>query len=296
MSSVGLRLLRTSLLLAVMVLVLVGVAGASNGASFSDRRGDAGSGRSAAPDISNVAVSTDDGGLLTVRVSLANRSTALDSNDSVYVALDLDQNPDTGSLLYGAEVSFGLQGSSLAFFRPDGSGLNFIAATAPPSLHGTFANGVATFTVKASDLGMKPTGGFNIFVHTENRDYNDEAPNYHTSNYQLVAGTAQPALGPDTRAPVDVAYASSGKRGHVVDLNYSPYDGRGQTADVVRVYNKRRVIKVFQVTLGDVDPFFVYYQPWYTPRNIRGPLRFCVVSADAAGNNSNTACAKVTLR
>jgi hypothetical protein len=62
------------------------------------------------------------------------------------------------------------------------------------------------------------------------------------------------------------------------------------------VFNKGHVIKTFAYRLGDINPFAEYYAAWHAPRQINGPLKFCVVSTDAAGNKSNTACAPITLR
>jgi hypothetical protein len=62
------------------------------------------------------------------------------------------------------------------------------------------------------------------------------------------------------------------------------------------VFDKRHVIKTFAYRLGDTAPFDNYYAPWHAPRKIHGPLKFCVVSTDAAGNKSNTACAPIKLR
>jgi hypothetical protein len=272
-------------------LILVGVAGAANSASFSDPAGDSGS----APDITNVSITSDDSGMLTFTVTLANRPT-LRSDDGVYVNLDLDQNPDTGSVLYGTEAGLGLEGNTTVFLQPDAANRFLTRATHPAFLQASFNNGVATFSVSASDLGLSPTGGFNVWVHTANDSTGEEAPDIRTINYQLVPGTASPALGSDTRAPYDQALPASGKRGQVVHLDYLARDGRGQTADVVRVFNKGHVIKTFAYRLDDTDPFDSYYAPWHAPRRIQGPLKFCVVSTDAARNKSNTACAPIKLR
>jgi hypothetical protein len=275
----------------IAALMLVGVAGAANSASFSDPAGDSGS----APDITNVSITSDDSGMLTFQVTLGNRSTTLNSDDGVFVNLDLDQNPDTGSVSYGTEAALGLEGAKTVFLRPDSAGRDMTDATPPASLQGSFSAGVATFSVSASDLGLSPTGGFNVWVHTENDSTGEEAPDIRTINYQLVPGTAPLALGPDMRAPYDQAFRANGKRGHVVHLDYSAADGRGQTADVVRVFNKGHVIKTFAYRLEDTDPFGLYYAKWHAPRKINGPLKFCVVSTDAAGNKSNTACAPIKL-
>src|SRR5262249_26035481 len=124
----------------------------------------------------------------------------------------------------------------------------------------------------------------------------DAAPDIRTVNYQLVSGTPPPSLGPDTRAPVDRAFASRGVHGKVVKLDYWAADGRGVTADTLRVYRKNRLLRTVRISLGDASPYLTYYARWRAPRNVRGKLRFCVQSTDAARNQSNLSCAKLVVR
>src|SRR5918912_4338550 len=77
-----------AVLTCVGALAVSGVAAAANSGSFLDPAGDAAS----APDITGVAVSSDDAGIVTVKVSVANRS-ALASSEEVDVGIDTDQNP-----------------------------------------------------------------------------------------------------------------------------------------------------------------------------------------------------------
>src|SRR5215467_11769182 len=130
---------------AVGALVLVGVVAAANSASYADPQGDV----SLAPDITRLDVNNDDAGAITINVTLSAGRPVGVPGDEVGVALDLDQNPDTGSVYYGAEALMVYEGSTLRFYRADGSG--FSAAALPPSLHGTIASGMATFSFNASD-------------------------------------------------------------------------------------------------------------------------------------------------
>jgi hypothetical protein len=143
---------------------LVAAAGASNSALFSDRTGtraDAYMGQ----DITGLAVANDDAGLLTFRVHTTSHKDKLGTNDGfVGVMLDLDQNPDTGSLFYWAEIGFQLSSDGLAFSRL--SGFQIKTAPRPPSLRATFNDGTATFTVKAHDLGLLPSSGFNVLARS----------------------------------------------------------------------------------------------------------------------------------
>jgi hypothetical protein len=280
----------------MVALVVVGVAGAANSGSFPDATGDAGPARVNAPDVTNVAVSSDDSGTLTFQVTLANRPTALGSSDELVVNLDLDQNPDTGSIFYGTEVGLALEGTSAEFLRVDSAQRFMEPSTPPASYQGSFSNGVATFTVKAADVGLSPTGGFNLDVLADNEQDGDTAPDTHTFNYQLVAGTPPPALGPDARPPFVEAFTAHGVRGRLVELDVISADGRGQTADTYRIYRGRRLLETRRFNLTDKDPFSFYYTRWRVPRRGRGPFKFCVSAVDAAGNKSKLVCARIVVR
>src|SRR5690348_3296371 len=93
-------------------LVFAGVALAANGTSFSDAGGDA----SGSPDLTAVSVTNDDAGVVTVKLTVGNRST-LGSGEGVAIGLDTDQNPDTGSVFYGAEWELDLEGSTATLYQ-----------------------------------------------------------------------------------------------------------------------------------------------------------------------------------
>jgi hypothetical protein len=280
---------------AVGALAVVGSAAAANSASFTDPSGDA----ELTPDITRIDVSNDDGGTITFRITYGESLTLGLPGEEFGVALDLDQNPDTGSVDYGTEVALAFEGSTLTFMRANGAGL-FDKATPPASLRGSIGDTTAsaTFSVKATDLGLAPNAGFNLvgISHSYVTSETDTAPDIRSYNYQLIAGTPPRTPGPDTRAPLDKAIVSHGVHGKVAQLDYLAEDGRGVTADTLWVYRRRRLLKTIHVSLGDVNPFFVYYQPWRVPRSLRGRLRFCVRSVDAGGNKSNLSCAALVVR
>jgi len=277
-------------------LVVVGVAGAANTAGFPDRAGDV----KFAPDITSVDVSNDDAGTITIQMAFGNDALPPGlPGEQLGVALDLDQNPDTGTVYYGTDVAFGLDfglgGTTLKFSRAQGS--EFKSATPPPSLEGTFDGTKVTFTLKAADLGLTPNEGFNLVaISSSVLGDGDLAPDLRTYNYQQVAGTPQPPLDADTRAPIDTAYASKGIHGKVAHLEYSAQDGRAVTADTVRVYRGTRLLRTIRISLGDANPFWTYDARWRVPRTVHGRLRFCVQSVDAAGNKSNLSCARLGVR
>jgi hypothetical protein len=280
---------------AFSAMAVAGAAIAANSASFTDPSSDSG----LTPDITRIDVSNDDAGTITFRVTYAAGLTLGLPGEEFGVALDLDQDPDTGSVDYGTEVALAFEGTTLKFFRANSAGF-LSAATPPASLQGSIGDDtpIATLSVKARDLGLAPTAGFNVVAisHSYVSGSMDTAPDIRTYNYQMIAGAPPPSLGPDTRAPIDKAIASHGVHGKVAQLNYLAEDGRGVTADTLWVYRGRRLLKTIHVSLGDVNPFFIYYQPWRAPPSLRGRLRFCVRSVDAAGNKSNLSCAALVVR
>jgi hypothetical protein len=282
-----------SLVLAAVVaaLVIVGAASAANSASYNDAQGDVGF----APDVTSVTMSNTDAGTVTVRVAF-DKVLPFTSADELAIALDVDQNPDTGSVLYGTDVAIAFEGSRLVFFRA--SGAYFDEAPKPATVTGTLESNAAVFTFNAADVGLTPTAGFNVVVdgYSDLGGETDTAPDIRTANYELVAGTPAVVPGADTRAPVDHAYKSSGKHGKRARLWFEAADGRGATADTIRIYRGKRVLKTISYSLDDTNPYFTYYADWKVPKKVRGKLRFCVASRDAAGNQSNTSCAALTIK
>jgi hypothetical protein len=289
------RWLRALPLAAIGALILAGIAGAANSGSFTDRPGDV----KLAADITNVDVSNDDAGTITIRLTFGDGGlTPGLPGEDLGVVLDLDQNPDTGTVYYGTEVGFaldfGVSGMTLKFERAAGS--EFASAPAPASLQGTINGATVTFTVKAADLGLASNGGFNLVAVSESLLAGDLGPDFGAFNYQLVSGTLPPALPLDTRAPLDYAFASHGVHGKLARLAYAAQDGRGVTADTIRVYRRGRLLRTIRISLGKASPFYVYDAPWRVPRTVRGRLRFCVDSVDATRNKSNLSCAPLVIR
>jgi hypothetical protein len=280
-------------LLAAVASVMVmgaGAALAANSASFIDPAGDI----RGAPDITRISVSSDDSGTVTVRVVFANRR-RLRPTEELGVGIDVDQDPDTGSVYYGQEFSIWLKVGRAVLYRAGRSG-RFEVGPPPDSLQGSFKAGVATFSFKAADLGIARGSGFNLSViDTAHSRYMDSAPDVGTFNYQLVRGATPRPPGRDTRAPLDEARLSRGAPGKTANLAYLASDGRGVTADTVRIYRGRRLLKTFRNALSAKNPFLPHSVSWRVPQTIRGRLRFCVSSVDAAGNKSNTSCARLTV-
>lgn len=270
------------------MLVFAGVALAANSRSFADVSGDA----SGSPDLTGVSITNDDAGIVTVKLTLGNRST-LGANEGVAIGIDTDQNPDTGSVFYGAEWELDLEGSSATVYQatPDGS---YGQVPAPASYQASMSGGVATLTFKASDFGI--TSGFNVHAIGFDNNWLDAAPDIRAVNYQLASSTTAPPLQPDRRAPIDQAFKSTGTHGKTAELNYLAMDGRGETTDLFVITKGKKVVKRITLPLADTSPFLPYLVRWNVPKNLKGKLRFCVTSADRAGNKSNKSCAALTIK
>jgi hypothetical protein len=272
----------------VAALVFAGVALAANSRSFADPGGDA----SNSPDLTGVSIVNDDAGVVTVKLTVANRTT-LGPNEGVAVGLDTDQNPDTGSVFYGSEWELDLEGAAATVYRatPNGS---YTQAPAPGSYTASMSGGVATLIFKTSDFGI--AAGFNMHALGFDNNWLDAAPDIRTINYQLSSSTTAPALQPDHRAPIDQAFKSIGTHGKFAELNYLAMDGRGETADVFVITKGKKVLKRITLPLADTSPFLPYLVRWKVPKKVKGKLRFCVSSTDRAGNKSNSSCAALTIR
>ena len=152
---------------AVTVLFLSVAAGAEDPpivTSFPDRVGDAGRGF----DITSLNISEEEswpsGGYLAFQVKTPNIVNF--DEDGPLIALDLDQNPDTGSAFYGAEVEIAFQGegnareASAVLYRSNGWDFRRVA---PPEGWGWgYGPHEVDFFISRAQLGIGPTAGFNI--------------------------------------------------------------------------------------------------------------------------------------
>jgi hypothetical protein len=111
-----------------------------------------------APDITSVAVSNDDAGLITFKVNISNRP-ALTPDMSIQIFLDSDQNPATGDAQFaGADYVLELDPGSIALFQWNGS--DYVAAASQTSVTFGYDATGATMRVNANDLNKSK--GFNF--------------------------------------------------------------------------------------------------------------------------------------
>jgi hypothetical protein len=111
-----------------------------------------------------------------------------------------------------------------------------------------------------------------------------------------VSGTPPPKLGPDARAPHVSTYSASAVHGKIAKLRYWVLDGRGTTAETVRIYLGKRLLKAIHRPLHDSNPFVLSHAAWRIPRTVRGRLRFSVRATDAVRNSSKLRWASLTVR
>ena len=279
---------------AVLALCVVAGAGsqASSGPPFFDRTGDAPS----AFDITKVDVSEQSSDSVFIEVTIA--GTVNWDEDGPLIALDLDQNPDTGSAFYGTEYEVAFLGEGNAregeAVLMRAHGWDFKRAQPPEGWGWELGPHVVGFFLDRAAFGLSPTQGFNLVAATLGSPP-DTAPDLGTFHYQPVPGPL-PHLGPDRRAPHVLAYDSAGAHGKIAQLDYWVQDGRGRTADTIRIYLGKRLLKVIRRRLRDSNPFDQSHVNWRVPANVRGQLRFSIRCADAAGNRSKPAWAALDIR
>ena len=147
---------------ALIALCLAGIAGADTTTVLTDPAGDAGSG----VDITRLEIEKYDEGGATFWVTVNGFFACSSDGDGepAMVALDLDQNPDTGSAFYGTEVAFAPAGpvGDAHLLRADG--WDFRGARNQLGLGGGCGPGRGIYSIDLSKLGLKPNAGFNVVV------------------------------------------------------------------------------------------------------------------------------------
>jgi hypothetical protein len=128
----------------------------SNSQTFTDSTGEDPN----APDITTLAVSNDDAGLVTFKINISNRP-ALTADMSVLLFLNTDQQTATGEAQSGGtDYAIELDQGSVGLFKWNGS--DFVAAPSQASVTFGYDATGATIRVSAADLGG--TKAFDFFV------------------------------------------------------------------------------------------------------------------------------------
>src|SRR5207244_4358429 len=142
----------------------------SNSVTFTDPTGDSGT----AADITAVAVSNDDNGVITLQVSLPNRATADQLGDEV-VGISINNDPnatnDRNGFGEGDIALFAFsEGVAVARFQ----GGSFVPFDAP-SVRVSYSSG-PMFTFNRADFGISTRFAFFVQVFDQNASIRDSAP------------------------------------------------------------------------------------------------------------------------
>ncbi len=138
-------LLAVAALAALPALALAGGQGSrANSQTYQDATGE----DPAAPDISTIAVSNDDAGTITFRITIANRPAL---TPDMLLLLFLDTTPGQGDAdSLGADYAFQALAEGVGLFRWNGTDY---VSTPQSTLTWNYTAGVATFAIRATELG-----------------------------------------------------------------------------------------------------------------------------------------------
>jgi hypothetical protein len=258
-------------------------------ASFVDPVGDAGR----PPDIRRVEIGPGAGDQLEFSFTVAGRRcVGFGGSSGPMIAIDRDQNPDTGSAYYGAEVAITTNNGYPQVLRGDGWDLRKAppgpaGAVLRPQAYGSCEGNRFELYVPRKIIGVGPRTGFNFVVAAPRSLSRPETvPDVGTFNYQQVRGKAPPKPGPDNRPPHVAAFYAERPSSRTVRLGYWVLDGRGPIGETFRVYRGRRLLATIRRPVRETKPFGFAYFDWRVPRGVHGPLRYTMRAVDAAGNRS----------
>jgi hypothetical protein len=177
---------------AVAALVLTAAAGAVNSKGFTDPPGDS----ELAPDITSVAVSNDDEGTLTFRVTVPTRDTWA-PDDFLGVYLNTDGNTSTGCAnTHGGDYTLAFLGQAATltnyFVLLHCKGGDFDTSTLQASFKGTLdlAGHALTFSVNRRDIGSPKRLSVFLISTSQDAKYLDVAPDTGDWAYDVVAPPA----------------------------------------------------------------------------------------------------------
>jgi len=190
MGASGSRLLGVAF--AVVALVFTAAAGGVNSKGFTDPSGDS----ELAPDITSVAVSNDDEGTLTFRVTVPNRDTWA-PDDFLGVYLNTDGNISTGCAnTHGGDYTLAFLGKAATlanyFVLMHCKGGHFDTRTLQASFKGTLdlAGHALTFSVNRRDIGSPKRLSLFLISTSQDAKYLDVAPDTGDWAYDVIAPPA----------------------------------------------------------------------------------------------------------
>lgn len=118
----------------------------------------------AAPDITSVVVSNNDAGLITFQINISNRP--FFTGDMILdILADTDANPATGDpQSLGADYTIELFQGAINLFHWDGTRFSQSGGVPQTSLIFSYANGVLTIKILASELGNAERFSFGVIA------------------------------------------------------------------------------------------------------------------------------------
>ena len=177
---------------AVVALVLTASAGAVNSKGFTDPPDDS----ELAPDMTAIAVSNDDEGTLTVRVTVPNRDTWA-PDDFLGVYLNTDGKTSTGCAnTHGGDYTLAFLGKAATltnyFVLLHCKAGEFDTSTLQASFKGTLdlAGHTLTFSVNRRDIGSPKRLSMFLISTSQDAKYLDVAPDTGDWTYDIVAPPA----------------------------------------------------------------------------------------------------------
>jgi hypothetical protein len=143
-----------ALLPALVVVPAVAMAGSSGATSNSKTFADSTGEDVAAPDITGIALSNDDAGVITFRIAISNRP-VLAQDMLVLIYVDSTQGAGDPESL-GADYAIQLQPAGIALYKWNGSTYTFVSSSASF----TYATSGPTIRLSAADLSGAKTINF----------------------------------------------------------------------------------------------------------------------------------------
>lgn len=269
--------------LAAVVAASAQSAQRANSQTYVDPAGDA---QGTAPDVTTVQVENDDRGMITFRITLANRTELL-PGDFINVRLLTDTDPTNNC--FGAEYEIWARGDEYFLIHCPGSE---DLHTPQGSFHGEFDSGSRTIVYRLNRFDIGNPAQFQFLVATlSDGGWLDAAPGFFEYwSYSVLAP-------PDRTPPRVTAIASKGTHGRNAFLHYRLADASGWSREEVTIYRGRTLLarRGNASSLAPFDAAKIYAHQWRVPANVRGKLRFCVRAWDPAGNRSSPSCAALTV-
>ena len=283
-------------LLCFAAVVLTAAGGAlsarvlSTGGTVADRAGDSGR----APDVAQMIVGSKLG-LIIVDVTVQGRPSGLANGEAILVGLDADNNPATGSprgLEFLIERTTESSQAIARFYRWNATTRSYAS---DPSFGSSFRRdwdivasplpNTSRFLVRRTLLDIGSAFGVLAITDTTAAPDTDAVPEIGTLSV------------PDTEKPVLKALATVGNRGAVAKLTYKVSDDSGKSTESITVFRGTKALASLPGVLGPALGK-TYHFRWKVPKSVRKgtKLRFCVTSADEAGNRSGPSCAALKIR